>query len=155
MAGRMGANVLSMAGFNEEELASHIRSYRQARIEAGHDPRTGVVSLMLHTYLGEDREKTRELVREPIRNYLLKYMEQFRSQMGSALRDPERLADQALEVYCERASLLGTPESCGPVVARLGEMGVKEIACLIDFGLEYDEVLRGLARLKEFVKIYE
>src|SRR6185369_7223304 len=50
-AGEIGANVLAaLIGYSFEELADRIRSYREARARSGHDPRTGIVSIMMHTF---------------------------------------------------------------------------------------------------------
>src|SRR5205814_7348072 len=37
---------------------------------AGHDPATGRVTLMLHTFVGDDDDNVRELVRRPMKEYL-------------------------------------------------------------------------------------
>ena len=38
--------------------------------EAGHDPADFKVTLMLHTFVAEDREKAREIARGPMKDYL-------------------------------------------------------------------------------------
>ena len=48
-------------------------------------------------------------------------------------RDLEDLLDLTFERYFRTASLMGTPGSCQRLLARLDEIGVDEIACLIDF----------------------
>ena len=58
--------------------------------------------------------------------------------------DPDEMAvimDHAFERYFGTAGLFGTPESCLAQVDRLRELGVDEIACLIDFGVDEDVVL--------------
>ncbi len=70
-AGARGVNVLThLLGQTVEELAEKVAIYRQARKEAGHDPKTGKVSLMLHTFVGDNVDEVRELVREPMKDYL-------------------------------------------------------------------------------------
>ena len=48
------------------------------------------------------------------------------------------IMDHAFERYVGTAGLFGTPESCLATVDRLRELGVDEIACLIDFGVDDD-----------------
>ena len=61
----------------------------------------------------------------------------------------EDLLDITFERYCRHASLIGTPSSCQQFVWGLQEIGVDEIACLIDF-LEDDEaILQSLTYLEE------
>jgi hypothetical protein len=45
--------------------------------------------------------------------------------------------------------LLGTPDSCAELVTRLGEIGVQEIACLLDFGPTPQAILGSLPLLEE------
>src|SRR5262249_1475785 len=61
-AGEVGANVLTAFSISLDELRLHIAAYRKARMENGHDPRTGIVSLMLHTYVGTNPEQIRAIV---------------------------------------------------------------------------------------------
>ncbi|MEY3404170.1 MAG: hypothetical protein RLZZ86_3792, partial [Cyanobacteriota bacterium] len=69
-AGAKGFNILThLLGQSLEELATKIAIYRQAYTENGHTGE-GIVSLMIHTYVGESKEKVKELVRQPMRQYL-------------------------------------------------------------------------------------
>ena len=49
--------------------------------------------------------------------------------------DIEALLEHAFERYYETSGLFGTPEGCLAMVDRLKDIGVDEIACLIDFGV--------------------
>ena len=62
----------------------------------------------------------------------------------------EELLDITFDRYYSSAALLGTPESCKPLVMQLRAIGVDEIACLIDFGIPEEDVLRGLDNLNDF-----
>lgn len=164
-AGEIGANVLThLIDQNLEVLATKIHAYRAARRENGFVPEEGVVSLLLHTFLGADREDVRRKVREPFREYLRSAvsLERMAATAGGVISgghkiDPhnispaamEELLDLTFERYFESAALMGTPESCRDFVWRLKRIGVDEIACLIDFGLDSRSVLEGLAYLDE------
>jgi natural product biosynthesis luciferase-like monooxygenase protein len=66
--------------------------------------------------------------------------------------DPDEIAvimDHAFARYVGSAGLFGTPESCLAQVDRLRDLGVDEIACLIDFGVDQDVVLANLENLDE------
>ena len=70
-AGRIGANVLThLLGQSVAEVGEKIKIYHAALREAGHDPDDFTVTLMLHSYLGADREAVRETAREPMKDYL-------------------------------------------------------------------------------------
>jgi len=150
-AGSVGANVLAAMGSQPiDDLAAKVRRYRSARAAAGHDPEAGVVSLMLHTYVGVDPAEIRAKVREPLSGYLASYMKQRESFVeipGIGRDDEEALVELAFEHYVANASLLGTPDACLAMAERLAAIGVDELACLVDFGLPAVDVLAGLEPL--------
>jgi natural product biosynthesis luciferase-like monooxygenase protein len=160
-AGRIGANVLThLIGQDLAELAEKIRGYRAARAASGLD--RGIVSLMLHTYLGEDGDRVRALVRAPFREYIRSAvsLEQMAAASGGVISGgkvidahditPEvldQLLDRTFERYYRTAALMGTPEGCRSLVWELEQIGVDEIACLVDFGVAPDLVLASLDHL--------
>jgi natural product biosynthesis luciferase-like monooxygenase protein len=169
-AGAIGANVLThLLGQDVCTLAARIALYRRARLEHGFDPDTGIVSLMLHTFLGRDLETVREQVRLPFQEYLRSSLtlERKSAEAGgaasgnkrnvNAVIDPQdqlELLEIAFERYFDCASLMGTPESRRGLLVDVEEIGVNEIACLIDFGLNVSEVIRGLDLLSELAAMY-
>jgi len=151
-AGEAGANVLTAFSTSLEDLQQNIAMYRRARMEHGHDPRTGIVSLMLHTYVGNDLEQVRATVKEPMKSYLRTYMSQFRPLVGEGVVDPSSpemrdLVDAVFEQYFNQSSLLGTPEKCAAVIEKVAGAGVNDVACLLDFGLDHETTMEGLRNL--------
>lgn len=162
-AGEIGANVLTgLYGDLKKDMVPRIELYRRCREEHGHDPAAGRVTVMLHTFLGPDLDGVREAVREPMKSYLKSFLAQGnagRSAAGSRTewarmsgREQEELTDLTFASYFGERALLGTPESCVPLIRRLQESGIDEVACLVDFGLAAESVLAGLSfldRLRE------
>lgn len=151
-AGVLGTNVLTALLFQEiEELSEKIALYRESRAKHGHDPQAGHVTLMLHTFVGEEIEFVRNKVRGPFIEYLKTSVDLWRhgSKNVSELTERERkkLVDYAFERYSRMNALFGTPSTCLEMVNRLKEIGVDEIACLIDFGVDADSVLASLHSL--------
>jgi natural product biosynthesis luciferase-like monooxygenase protein len=154
-AGAVGANLLAQIGGQPlPDLERKVGLYRAARAAAGHSPSEGVVSLMAHTFVGDDPAAVRRTVRGPLTGYLRTHL----AQRGNYLRvpgidqgDEEALLELAFEHYLSSASLIGTPESCRTMLERLAAVGVDEVACLVDFGLPAGEVMAGLERLAELV----
>jgi hypothetical protein len=68
--------------------------------------------------------------------------------------DLSAVASYAFERYYDAILLCGTPAKCSQLVDRLMEVGVNEIACLIDFGLPLAEVMEGLHSLNILRKHY-
>lgn len=155
-AGTVGANVLAQIGSQPlPDLERKIAAWRAARAAAGHEAAgPGVVSLMAHTYVGDDPAELRRRVRGPLTDYLRAHLQQRDNYLrvpGIDERDEEALLELACEHYLSSASLIGTPDACRAVLARLAALGVDEVACLVDFGLPAGEVMAGLERLAELV----
>ena len=166
-AGAIGANVLThLIGQDLEQLAAKIDTYRRARQHAGQDPATGVVSLMLHTFLAADGEHARRLTREPFREYLRSAaaLEQRSAAGGGTISGgyalpeediPADLIEELLDITYERyvrgASLIGAPDELVGYVERLAALGVTEVACLVDFGVPDELVLEHLPWLFRLV----
>ncbi|MHC5210621.1 MAG: MupA/Atu3671 family FMN-dependent luciferase-like monooxygenase [Planctomycetota bacterium] len=168
-AGRIGANILThLLGQTAEELEAKIRAYREARSRAGLDPSAGTVTLMLHTFVGEDEAVVRDRVFEPLRSYLGSSVALIKDHswafptFGRPGDDPEDAADDvtrlgeedreallahASERYLQTSGLFGTPERCLERVRKMQAIGVDEIACLIDFGIPAADVLSSLPLL--------
>ncbi len=154
-AGRIGANILThLLGQDVNQLAEKIAAYRKARAAAGLNPDSGQVTLMLHTFLGEDLEQVRGIVREPFKNYLRASLNLLRPLAEAAdldlQGDLEALLDMGFERFFDTSSLMGTPAHCEALIQRVNHIGVDEIACLIDFGVPADQVTASLPTLAAF-----
>ncbi|TCM20816.1 natural product biosynthesis luciferase-like monooxygenase protein [Novosphingobium sp. PhB165] len=165
-AGRVGANVLThLLGQSIEDVAVKLAAYREAWREAGH-PGEGRTTLMLHTFLGEDEASVRAIVREPLLDYLrtaTNLLHQYAwsfpafrrpngeveqvSLEGLTAEETDALLEHAFERYFETSGLFGTPEDNLDLIARLSEIGVDEVGCLIDFGVDTETVIRHLPTL--------
>ncbi len=153
-AGTIGANVLAAyIGYSQEDLAQRIALYRQARATHGHDPHTGVVTIMLHTFIGDDDAAVKEKVRAPFSNYLRTYFRQYETTAAGISdvteADKDALMSAAFEKYFEASTMMGTANKCARLIDGLVSIGVDEIACLVDFGVDADSVLASLERLDE------
>jgi acyl carrier protein len=157
MAGEIGANVLThLLGQSLEEVAEKIAIYRDAWRKHAHDG-DGHVTLMLHTFVGRDATAVRERVYEPFCNYLRSSVGLWRSlaqSMGQDVdsadfteNDMQELLARAFDRYFASSGLFGTPAACVQIVERLKAIGVDEVACLIDFGIDFDAVMQSLRHL--------
>lgn len=164
-AGMRGLNLLThLLGQDTATLAEKIAVYREARANHGFDPYEGTVSLMLHTFVGADLESVRDKVRAPFREYLRSAVGlEAKSAKGGGVisggrrmstediqpSNMESLLDITFDRYFNRGSLMGTPESCREFVCELKEIGVDEVACLIDFGVDEEAVFESLEYLDQ------
>ncbi|WP_372390813.1 non-ribosomal peptide synthase/polyketide synthase [Xanthomonas sp. NCPPB 3582] len=150
-AGSIGANVLThLLGQSEEALSEKITIYRRARAEAGFD--AGRIALMLHTFVGEDAESVKQAVEQPLKNYFrqsLDLLKPLAEQAGLDVgTDVDALLALGFEHHFARSGLFGTVESCCRRAQELRRLGIDEIACLIDFGVEHADVVAYLPLLK-------
>ena len=172
-AAKLGANVLThLLGQSITELAEKIKIYRDTLRECGRNPDDHTVTLMLHTLVGDDRERVRDLAREPMKAYLRSAaalikqyawaFPAFKKPQGVSTPldidlqslDPEEM-DAILEFaflrYFEDSGLFGTVEDAVARIDTVKAIGVDEIACLIDYGVAPNLVMEGLTPLAEVV----
>ncbi len=149
-AGELGFGVLTaLLRLTTEELAERIAAYRQARQGAGHAG-PGSVTLMVHTYVGEDAADVHNMTYAPLRTYIRAHMEHTRELLDTrtlSSADEEELLDHAQERYLTSAGLFGTEAECRSRLSELRSLGVDEVACLMDFGMSSDAVLKSIDRL--------
>ncbi len=105
---------------------------------------------MLHTFVGSSVDEVREKVRGPFSNYLRSSVDLWLARRpGQDITEftEEELADlvsYAFDRYFETSGLFGTPDTCLRMIDRLEAIGVDEVGCLIDFGVDFDSVISSL-----------
>jgi len=116
-AGQIGANVLThLLGQDIEKLMSNIQVYRNALKQNGHRVEDGKVSLMLHTYIGDDVESVKQTVKQPFIDYLRSSASLVQRLLDTLpektnLHEETDLYEIVFERYWNKAALFGTTES--------------------------------------------
>jgi natural product biosynthesis luciferase-like monooxygenase protein len=154
-AGTIGAGLLThLVGQELEELQERIALYRRAWRAAGHDG-DGHVTLMVHAFLADDIADARSAAQDAFCDYLENFADVVSLMDPTAEReslspdDLRVLSIRGFERYFARDSLMGTPETATAFLKRLAAVGVDEVACLVDFGIEPSAVLSSLKLLAE------
>lgn len=153
-AGTRGFNLLTALLFQTpEELAERISLYRAARQEAGFDPDAGRVTLMMHTYVGKTETEIDAAAGAPLKRYLESSVDLWRQKDESLASlshdDREQVLDYAARRYRQHSALIGTVDDVSMMLKRVKQVGVDEVACLVDFGVAADDVVSSLERLTE------
>ncbi|MEV4706171.1 MupA/Atu3671 family FMN-dependent luciferase-like monooxygenase [Actinoplanes sp. NPDC049316] len=160
-AGRLGAGVLThLLGQDRAALGRNIAAYREEFAAVHGDATRAHVTLMLHTMLGAGRDRVRDQVREPFSAYLRSSMDLIARTASAVLpagfdvdrlpdRDKDFLVAHAFDRYFTSSGLFGTVADGVATAGSLRDLGVDEIACLIDFGVPHDEVLASLRHLAD------
>ncbi len=174
-AGRTGAHVLThLLGQSFEEVEGKIKIYREAREKAGYDPSTGIVTLMLHSFVGKTREEARQMAKQPLKDYLgssVALVKGFAWAFPAFKRPPgenaspmdidlgtlteeelDAILEFAFDRYFDDSGLFGTIDEAVKVVNKAKSIDVDEIACLLDFGVPTDAIMESLPRLVEVSK---
>ncbi|WP_281991790.1 MupA/Atu3671 family FMN-dependent luciferase-like monooxygenase [Sulfitobacter geojensis] len=174
-AGEIGANVLThLLGQSVEEVGGKIKLYHQALRDAGHDPAEFTVTLMLHSYLADTREAAEEVARGPMKDYLRSAaalikqyawaFPAFKRPEGTSNAfdlDLEGVSDEELDAILEFAfqryfndsGMFGTVADGVARVEQLKAIGVDEVACLIDYGIDPALVMEGLKPLAKVLQL--
>jgi len=162
-AGKRGFNVLTANFALKHDLGEFerkVKIYREA-IEAHHG-RTGHVTLMAHTYVAENSQDVKAIARPALANYLRANLE-MQKDNSSGKRDEHgfsQLNEREAEILIRTQvnndllsplSFIGTLDHCASQAEQLQASGVDEIACLIDFGVGYEDAMASLQRLASLV----
>lgn len=164
-AGLQGYNVFTMLyGNNLTAMRDKVAAYRRGREEAGLDPQAGQVTLMLHTLIHKDRSLVQRAVEQPFREYIKTALTAHATEVPAELglkdqpvsaAEREKIVDYALQRYMQTAALFGDHQDGCRIVDQAVDVGVDEIACLVNFGVDYKVVLEGLTYLKELAQNYQ
>jgi len=155
IAGEKGFNVLTGLIFlTAEQLEKAVQTYRDARAAAGYDRDGGTITLMLHTFLASDIGDVRPAVKEPLCDYLRSSVDLWRHENKSLERLKSRndAIEFAFQRYFTHSGLFGTVDSCTDRVQQLAQLGVGEIACMVDFGIDTPRLRESLAHLSQLVE---
>ena len=156
-AGKQGYNIFTMLyGIDLPALAKKITLYRQARKEAGYDE--GVVTLMLHTFIYKSYEAVQQHVEQPFKNYINSSLQaqtkDIPNQAPFTEAEKNKMLDYAYQRYFKTGGLFGTIDDAKAMIEKVIVAGVNEIACLLDFGVDYDVVMDSLPYLKDLTASY-
>ncbi|WP_328545521.1 MupA/Atu3671 family FMN-dependent luciferase-like monooxygenase [Streptomyces platensis] len=165
MAGAARAGVLThLLHQDVDELAEKIAAYRAAA-RAAHEDWDGRVAVMLHTFLGDDRDHVREVVHDPLCDYLKSSFHLIVRSIADvgpdfdvdSLHDDDVdfLVERSFSTYFDERGLFGTVDQAAEMVERLRGIGVDEIACLIDFGIDGKVALDGLRQLDQLRRRFQ
>ncbi|CAM2067519.1 LLM class flavin-dependent oxidoreductase [Sulfidibacter corallicola] len=155
IAGSKGYNVLTMlAGIDLAKLSEKIKIYRDARRDNGFDPEGGVVTLMMHTLVHRNLDIVRKAVREPFYDYiksaLTGHVQAFDKGQRPSEEETKKMVDYSYERYFKTGALFGSLAEAQDIAEKAVNAGVNEIACLMDFGVDYKVVMESLPYLLEF-----
>ncbi|MGK4579225.1 MupA/Atu3671 family FMN-dependent luciferase-like monooxygenase [Kitasatospora sp. HPMI-4] len=160
LAGELGGNLLThLLGQRPDVLKRNIALYRETLAARHGSSARGRVTLMLHTLLGRSDAEVLELIREPFSGYLASSLD-LTGTSGPTVEgidelteaDREALLRRAFDRYSRDSGLFGSPDTARRTLRSFEDMGVDEVACLIDFGVEPEAVLSGLHRIADLAR---
>jgi natural product biosynthesis luciferase-like monooxygenase protein len=174
-AARAGANVLThLLGQTVKEVGEKVELYRRTWRECGHSGR-GTVTMMVHTFVGDSDAAVKDLVREPMKEYLRSavglvreaawsfptFKQKATNEKGEfdpdnlSAEEMDALLEHAFDRYYSASGLFGSAETGRRFVDALRDIGIDEVACLIDFGVATDSVLASLPHLAGVARMFK
>lgn len=165
-AGELGLNILTnLMGQSLEDLANNIRLYKQAYAANGHDLSQARITVLIHTYLADNAEQAIEEARKPMCDYLLSSIHLFQKMAAglgpvqdinrASKEDKDFIVNKAYEKYVATSALIGSATTVEPIVDVMLQMGVTELACFIDFGVNAQKVLESLPHINKLKDTYQ
>ncbi|MGI5239092.1 MupA/Atu3671 family FMN-dependent luciferase-like monooxygenase [Dactylosporangium sp. CA-139066] len=154
-AGRRGWNVLTAyLQQDRAQLEANIGEYRRAfkGAAAGGTPH---VTLMVHACVADDAAEALQLVERPLLAYQNEFLDLADRTMSADDDGPltedekQELARYAVHKYARERGLIGGPAEVAERLRYFVEIGVDEVACLVDYGLPAPRMLQTLRRLAE------
>jgi natural product biosynthesis luciferase-like monooxygenase protein len=149
--GQMGEKALTNLNYKKlDDLDRKCRLYHDAF--AGAHSRRGHFTLMAHAFVGRDEEHVWSVAGRSLQRYLEKRIDmdaKMYESEGLQLADEDRafMARRATEQFLGETSMIGTAATCAERARQFHSLGVDELACLIDFGVPFDEVMESLAKI--------
>ena len=148
-AGELGYKVLTNLNYKKlDDLERKCRLYHDAY--SGKHGRHGHFTLMAHTFVAKDEDQVWSVAGPALQRYLEKRVDMdAKLYEGLEVSDAERafLARRGVQQFLGETSLIGTLETCTARAQQFYEHGVDELACLIDFGVPFDEAMASLERV--------
>jgi alkanesulfonate monooxygenase SsuD/methylene tetrahydromethanopterin reductase-like flavin-dependent oxidoreductase (luciferase family) len=169
-AGKLGFNVLTANFALHHNLKGFVRKLKLYRdtIRAHHG-RRGHISLMAHAFVGDSGDAIKKIAQPAMAEYIKVNIEMQKDHSAGTRDEQGALrktswVNPTISALCEKdtqaiidaqvhnnlrspLSFIGTFEECAKQAQRLSEIGVDEIACLIDFGVGFDDTMASLHRL--------
>ncbi|OQO94648.1 hypothetical protein B1813_00605 [Saccharomonospora piscinae] len=151
-AGREGRGVLTnLIQQDLDQLTSNLERYRQGRRDGGLSPDGGNVTVLVHAAVSTDGASEERNV-EALERYMF-------ATFRSTHDDPDSVSADVWKSRMRTAahrlrsglSLVGAEDEWPALTARLAQLGVTEIACLVDFlphGPAWSDTVRALGRLR-------
>jgi hypothetical protein len=116
---------------------------------------------MLHTLMLDDRAAVERAVEVPFKDYIRSSLDAHvraaAEENGNAAPsevEKARMLDYAYQRYFKTSGIFGTVADGRQIVDQAIAAGVDEIACLVDFGVDYPVVMDSLAHLERLVAGY-
>jgi natural product biosynthesis luciferase-like monooxygenase protein/amino acid adenylation domain-containing protein len=148
-ASARGLNVLTNLNYKSpSELRERLGLFRRGSED------TGRATVMVHTLVGRNDAAIRATASEAYRRYALDNLSLQRAHADEVDRelpiheaDGESVARSAAQRLLDGPALIGDLDRCRARLTELAELGVDEVACLVDFGVGGDQLLEGVAEL--------
>lgn len=142
--------VTNFTGRRFDDLERRIALYRSEFVPSSHTPHPRV-GLMLHTYINDDPRAVADALDSSYDAYIRRHLDlQMQNEAAEvSASDLDDMVATAKGRLRGGGGLVGDKATCAQRIRRFGDIGVTEIACLVDFGIAPELVLEGLDDLDD------
>lgn len=160
MAGELGHNILTNCNRKTRDtVASKIRIYRDANRKANRPP--GRVTVMAHTFVAETEEELLRVATPALDKYLDVHLE-LQSERAKGLGGTDAVAEmddddraflkqRTIRQFIQESGFIVQEKDAAERLAEFAAIGVDEVACLLDFGIPFEDTMKSLARIAKLV----
>jgi natural product biosynthesis luciferase-like monooxygenase protein len=155
-AARRGMGIVTnFTGRRFDDLERRIALYRSAFVPSPHAPRPRV-GLMLHTYVNDDDRAVAHALDSSYDSYIRRHLDlQVRNESTAVTAvtasDVDDMVATAKARLLRGGGLVGDKAACAQRIRAFCDIGVTEIACLVDFGIDPQLVIDGLDDLDDLM----
>lgn len=156
-SGELNLNILTHLLMQDINLLKvHLETYESALKKNGYLRDQNNISLMLHTFVLDDKQQAKAVAAPVMQEYLRQHLSLIEKSLNKNLvsHEMEERIKKSAENFIKNKSLIGGVDDCVDLVIKYYEQGIDELACLIDFGFSRRQIkdsLHYLAKVKNAV----
>lgn len=136
------------------DLARRIALYRAGFVPSAHTPQPRV-ALMLHTYVNDESHAITHALDSSYDSYIRRHIDLQMQNESTDLTasDMDDMVATAKVRLLRGGGLVGGKADCAQRIRAFSDIGVTEIACLVDFGIDPQLVIDGMGNLNDLMSM--
>jgi natural product biosynthesis luciferase-like monooxygenase protein len=153
-AAKLGSGIFThLVGQTVAQLAETIALYKkESKLNSSNkEPH---VALLVHTFVADTDEQAKNIAIDPLRQYLKQWLnlDDKRNKTFEEQKNAELMLEVGVQRFLRGQSMIGSVDTCAKFIENMKSIGVNEIACLIDFGINENVVYSHLNKISDILR---